>query len=393
MKRKIKKISLSLTVICSMCMLLLVFGYYSIPDSATVSNANPTFFGLYSTSDNAVEASVSGSSYVTDEQYSLFGVVPVKSVSVLHTDRKTLCVGGDVIGLQLFTDGVIVVDVQPFEAENGTASPAQQAGLKKGDIITEVNGIEVSDNYSFSNAVENCGGNEIVLTVTRDDVQQTISVLPQKCKKSGKYRCGTLVRDATLGIGTMTFFDPETGIYGALGHSVSDIDTGELLPIAGGQIVDAYVWNIKKGESGTAGELGGSLEEEVIGSIEKNCQSGVYGILYEEPLCAGEYPVAWATEVKTGPAEIMLSLDGENIESYDIEIDRINADYNAEIKNMVIKITDDELLEKTGGIVQGMSGSPIIQNGMLVGAVTHVLVNDPTKGYAIFIENMLDAAA
>ncbi|MBR2413721.1 MAG: SpoIVB peptidase [Clostridia bacterium] len=396
MRKRIKRISVCLSVCCVAVLGLVLFGYFTLPQAITVSAEIPAI-GMYSpvaSRHAAVSASASATQTANSQQdYALFGVVPVKTVSVTQTDRKYVYAGGDVIGLQMLTDGVIVVDVQSFESVNGEVSPAKDAGLQKGDIITAVNGVQVSDNQSFSSAISDSSGQEIDMTFIRGVQEKHTLVTPQLCKQSGVYRCGAWVRDSTVGIGTMTYYDPSTGIYGALGHCVSDMDTGEMLPIAGGQIVDAYVWNIKKGESGTAGELGGSLEEEVIGSIEKNCQSGVYGILYEAPLCAGEYPVAWETEVKAGPAEIMLSLDGETIESYDIEIERINADYNAEIKNMVVRITDEALLEKTGGIVQGMSGSPIVQNGMLVGAVTHVLVNDPTKGYGIFIENMLDAAA
>ena len=394
MRKCIKRISVCLSVGCVAVLGLVLFGYFTLPQAITVSAEIPAI-GMYSPVESR-NATISASATQTagkQQDYALFGVVPVKTVSVTQTDRKYVYAGGDVIGLQMLTDGVVVVDVQSFESVNGEVSPAKDAGLQKGDIITAVNGVLVSDNQSFSAAISKSDGAEIDMTFLRGSQEKHAFVTPQLCKQSGVYRCGAWVRDSTVGIGTMTYYDPSTGIYGALGHCVSDSDTGEMLPIAGGQIVDAYVWSIKKGESGTAGELGGSLEEEVIGSIEKNCQSGVYGILYEAPLCAGEYPVAWETEVKTGPAEIMLSLDGETIESYDIEIERINADYNAEIKNMVVKITDEALLEKTGGIVQGMSGSPIIQNGMLVGAVTHVLVNDPTKGYGIFIENMLDAAA
>lgn len=393
MRKCMKRISVCISVCCVAVFGLVLFGYFTLPQAITVSAEIPAI-GMYSpVSSHSGAIATAATQADMQQDYALFGVVPVKTVSVTQTDRQYVYAGGDVIGLQMLTDGVIVVDVQSFESVDGDVSPAKDAGLQKGDIIIAVNGEQVSDNLSFSAAISDSNGQEIDMTYLRGTQEKHAIVKPQLCKQSGIYRCGAWVRDSTVGIGTMTYYDPTTGIYGALGHCVSDVDTGELLPIAGGQIVDAYVWNIKKGESGTAGELGGSLEEEVIGSIEKNCQSGIYGLLYEEPLCAGEYPVAWATEVKTGPAEIMLSLDGENIESYDIEIDRINADYNAEIKNMVIKITDEKLLEKTGGIVQGMSGSPIIQDGRLVGAVTHVLVNDPTKGYAIFIENMLNAAA
>ncbi len=393
MRKHIKRISVCISAFCVAVLGMVLFGYFTLPQAITVSAEIPSI-GMYSPVASRSGAVAASANQAADMQqdYALFGVVPVKTVSVTQTDRKYVYAGGDVIGLQMLTDGVIVVDVQSFESVNGEVSPAKDAGLQKGDIIIAVNGVQVSDNQSFSSAISDSSGQEIDMTFIRGTQEKHATVIPQLCKQSGIYRCGAWVRDSTVGIGTMTYYDPSTGIYGALGHCVSDIDTGELLPIAGGQIVDAYVWNIKKGESGTAGELGGSLEEEVIGSIEKNCQSGVYGILYEAPLCAGEYPVAWETEVKAGPAEIMLSLDGETIESYDIEIERINADYNAEIKNMVIRITDEELLEKTGGIVQGMSGSPIIQDGKLVGAVTHVLVNDPTRGYGIFIENMLEAA-
>lgn len=395
MKKRMKRAAIAINSVAVFLMTFLAVGNSILPSDIRVTEDIPVLARVYmpQKEHTSVAVMATGIENVTfDETYALFGTLPVKTVSVTHAPRQTVCVGGDVIGLELLTDGVVVTDMQSFETEDGEVAPAKDAGLEKGDLITHVDGIEIADNESFSAAIEKSGGKNVELTVLRENKELKISVLPRKCKQNEKFRCGAWVRDSTVGIGTMTCYDPVTGIYAALGHCVSDCVTGEELPIAGGRIVGANVWNIKKGERGTAGELGGTLEEDVIGSIEKNTQTGVYGILYEEPLNAGEYPVAWATEVKTGPAQILLSLDGEKIESYEAQISRINIDYNAEIKNMVVEITDEELLEKTGGIVQGMSGSPIIQDGMLVGAVTHVLVNDPTKGYGIFIENVLNAA-
>ena len=258
----------------------------------------------------------------------------------------------------------------------------------KGDTIIAVNGHEVLSAADVSDEIDAVGGGEVVFTVRRGETQIDISLHPVLDVNTGTYRTGLWLRDSAAGIGTMTFYDPETNVFACLGHAVSNADTGLTVPVRKGDVLSASINAIRKGSNGTAGEIAGSLGDTVLGTIAENADLGVYGVLSQTPNAYGLFPVAYSSEVQTGEAEVITSIDNNGPRAYSMVIERIDAGDNGN-KSMIVRITDTALLAATGGIVQGMSGSPVIQDGKLIGAVTHVLVSDPERGYGIAIENML----
>ena len=374
---------------------LTAWGEKTLPDSVTAVNGRMELGGiLFSGGGNAAaEAFNSGSAPCTvDYNVKLLHLFPVKTVRVNVTGRRYVAVGGELVGVKLKTKGLLVGSTEPFENTQGrNVDPAADAGVKKGDILLSVNGAPLTASGDLTGAIEDSGGREIEITVQRGGDTLTLTVTPQKTAATGLYKGGLWVKDSTVGVGTLTFSDPETGKLAALGHGVYDADTASLLTVSEGEICTATVSSVKKGAPGAPGEITGIIGGTKLGSAEKNCDSGVYG---ELNCIEGEpdvYPVATVSEVHTGPAQVICTVaDGEK-QIYDAEIKKLG-DPKDEGKNMVIKITDGTLLSQTGGIVQGMSGSPILQDGMLGGAVTHVFVNDPKSGYAIFAETMLAAA-
>ena len=308
------------------------------------------------------------------------------------SQQRVLIPGGKSLGIAVATEGMVLVGASDL---GSLASPARTAGLKPGDVITAVDGQAVRSAEELLALLE--AGEPAALTVVRNDKEKQFSLTPAADPRDGRARIGAWVRSSTAGVGTLTFIDPETGRFGALGHAISDADTGILMPIADGAIYESEIVRITKGERGAPGELVGDFltDEREIGTVEKNNITGIYGTYSAADLSSLPYPeglpVGRREEVHPGPAEILTTLD-DGVHSYAVEIERVEPDSGSPERSFVIRVTDEELLERTGGIVQGMSGSPIVQNGKLVGAVTHVLVNDPTRGYGIFIENMLEAA-
>ena len=321
----------------------------------------------------------------------LLGIFPVKEVFVNFTGEKILTVCGTPFGVKMFIDGVLVVDFSEIETENGTICPAKSAGLIKGDVIKSIDGTEVFTNEDVSEAIENSGGKTLEVSVLREGNPLSIFITPKMLSDQSGYKAGFWVRDSSAGIGTVTFFDPENLSFGGLGHAVCDADTGKILPFSSGEIVEATITDVHKGIPGDPGELCGAfIGTENLGTVKINNETGLYGTL-EYKIEGIDIPVAPKQEIYEGPAVILSTVDESEAKEYDVVIEKISLSDESMTKNMVIKVTDKELIETTGGIVQGMSGSPIIQDGKLVGAVTHVFVNDPTKGYGIFIENMLEA--
>lgn len=324
---------------------------------------------------------------------SLFGVFPIKTVTVKQVTAPVVVVCGMPFGIKMYTDGVLIVGFSDVDAASGLCNPARIAGLKVGDVVVSVNGQPVSTNNEIRQLIEGSAGDTMTFVVRRDNLRFTVQFRAVKSVNENRFKSGFWVRDSSAGIGTLTFFDPETQVFGGLGHAVCDVDTDEPLPISTGEIVGAEILGVDKGRSGTAGSLSGVVEDQTIGYLTVNSETGVYGELTRFPTSDFHtVPVAMKQQVKTGKAEIVSTVSGDTPQRYDVEILQIRYNDSSPTKNMVIKITDPELLEKTGGIVQGMSGSPLLQNGKLIGAVTHVLVDDPTKGYAIFAENMLETA-
>ena len=330
----------------------------------------------------------------TDETVTvrLFGIFPVAETRVQVREEQRLAVGGTLFGIKLFTEGVMVVGTGAVETASGTVSPAENAGIRKGDIILTVNGATVTSNEDLAQKLRACSGSATVRFRRGDKLCSTV-LIPVRAA-DGSYKGGLWVRDSTAGLGTVTYYDPESGAFGGLGHGIRDSDTNLLMPLSDGQICKVRLNGIVKGRVGSPGELSGSFASDtVFGTLSQNRETGVYGTLSAGFIDTPEIlPVAHKQNVKCGDAVIRCTLDNDEAEEYAIRIDRIDLSAHTQTQNMVITVTDERLLEKTGGIVQGMSGSPIIQDGKLVGAVTHVLVNDPTRGYGIFIENMLETA-
>ena len=328
-------------------------------------------------------------------QLKLFGVIPLKDVDVEVIQDIRLKPAGIPIGIYVKTKGVLVVGIGEFEGENGQKySPARYI-FKTGDYILEINDQEINTKKELINIINHSDGQEMVFKVQRKDAVIEVKAKPEQ-NKNGEYKMGIWVRDNAQGVGTMTYID-ENGSFGALGHGINDIDTSTLMSLSKGTLYHTEIIGITRGGVGAPGELTGFIEyddENIMGDITANTTRGIFGVCTEETALSatGDYlPLGLKQEIEIGPAEILCSL-GEETKTYDVDIVEIHLENNNVNRGIVLEITDPELLAVTGGIVQGMSGSPILQNGKLVGAVTHVLVNDPTKGYGVFIENMLEAA-
>lgn len=321
---------------------------------------------------------------------SLLGVFPLKQVQVETVEEKVVSVGGTPIGLYMETQGVLIVDTGEIIGEDGISREPAENIARSGDYILAVNGSPVTKKKQLIQKIQESQGKPMELLVSREGEEILIALNPVKTEDDS-YKLGIWVRDNTQGIGTMTYVE-DNGKFGALGHGISDTDTGELLDVSGGELYEAEILSIRKGARGIPGELSGYIEyqeEKKLGTIEKNTEMGIYGKLdnWQQPLNL-KAPVAYKQEVKKGPARIMTDL-GDGVQSYEIQITEIYEERADTNQAFEIQVTDPELLAKTGGIVQGMSGSPILQEERLIGAVTHVFVQDSSKGYGIFIENML----
>ncbi len=321
----------------------------------------------------------------------LFDVIPIKKVQVQVANQMMLIPCGTPFGIKMFTNGVVVVGISDIMTDSGYLNPAIQAGLKIGDIITAINGEEVNENEQVSHAIQESDGKLLTLTLKRNNEQLEVSLYPVKSVKDNSYKGGLWVRDSTAGIGTVTFYNPVNGLFGGLGHGICDIDTNSLMPMKNADIVPVTINGIIKGQKGSAGELRGYFSSNrPIGNLYVNSDEGVYGILEASPVMQEALPVAMKQEVREGPAQIRATVEDGEPTYYEVTIESIDFKDTSRVKNLVVCVNDPTLLEKTGGIVQGMSGSPIIQDGKLVGAVTHVFLNDPTRGYGIFAENMIE---
>ena len=327
-----------------------------------------------------------------DVKLKAFGIIPFSTVNVEVVDELHVSVLGTPFGMKLYTDGVLVIDITTVETVSGSISPGEDAGVKKGDYILSADGKQVLTNEELSAAVAASGGNRIKLVIKRGGTQKTVYVSPALSKETNSYRIGLWVRDSSAGIGTLTFYSPATGIVCGLGHGVCDEDTGDLLELKNGEIVSAEIVSVEKGSSGSPGQLKGKFTYGTIGKIDCNSEKGVYSVLKGKLGFSRLTETALKQEVRDGDAQILCTVDGREPQLYSCRIKKRSSAYLSATQNMTVTVTDPELLKLTGGIVQGMSGSPILQNGKLIGAVTHVLIDDPTTGYAIFAENMLKEA-
>lgn len=320
--------------------------------------------------------------------------LPLKQMSVEVEPERILVPGGQSIGVALTTNGVLVVGMSEISGAQG-GSPAYAAGLRPGDLIQTVNSVPVESASQLTQMINQAGGKAVDIRFIRKNQLQLANVTPIMDRLDGQYRLGIWVRDSTAGVGTLSFYDPVKHKYAALGHAITDVDTGTNLTVREGRVLFSDVLDIIKGQKGQPGELRGSFlrDQRVFGNILRNTDYGVSGdaeIPIENPLYPNGLPIGSRANVHTGPATILTTLDGNGIKEYKIEITRVNHQTEAAQKSMTLLVTDPELLARTGGIVQGMSGSPIIQDGHIIGAVTHVYVNDPTQGYGLFIDWMLE---
>lgn len=325
----------------------------------------------------------------------ILGFIPFKEIKITPAESTSVYVSGSTVGIYMETKGVLIIDTGEIISREGTSLEPAKNIVKPGDYIVAFNQQSIKNKQELLKDLSFLDGEPVTLDVIRDGKQIPLSLTPVK-DAAGAYKLGIWVRDNTQGIGTLTYVDGN-GNYGALGHGISDVDTGELLHINKGALYQAEILGIQKGETGSPGELSGLIRYEpgrIIGNIEKNSKNGIYGNLSAGIKNTGlkKLPVAYKQELEIGPASILCCVDGQAKE-YQAEITRIDMNHEDTNKSFVIHVTDERLLELTGGIVQGMSGSPVIQNGKVIGAVTHVFVQDATSGYGIFIENMLEAAA
>ncbi|MBR0490625.1 MAG: SpoIVB peptidase [Clostridia bacterium] len=301
---------------------------------------------------------------------------------------------GNIAGVKLYTSGILVVGMSEIEGvDNKKHKPYENSGIEEGDSIISIDNTKISTTQDLIDTVNASSGKNLAIEYVHNNATATCSITPVQTSNN-EYKLGLWVRDSAAGVGTVTFYDSSTKSFGALGHGITDIDTEELINIESGEFITTQILNIKKGENGYPGRIQGTIDNQTnIGSIYKNTKFGIYGKVSNPSALrldsSKEMEVALREEIKEGPATILCNLDGTSPKEYNIQIERIFRENNYDNKSMKIKVTDENLLNKTGGIIQGMSGSPVIQNGKFVGAVTHVLVNNPKEGYAVFGDIML----
>lgn len=360
-----------------------------------------TIFGIHINSDQeTIEASSNNNESITNDagkktlKVSLFDKLLTKNVDVEVLPKTTVIPIGSVAGVKLYTSGVLVVGMSEIEGiDNKTYKPYENTGIKEGDRITKIDETYITSTNELIDSVNESKGESIKVTYMHGEEIKECSIEPIQTS-SNEYKLGLWVRDSAAGVGTVTFYEPSTKTFGALGHGITDIDTGELINIASGEFITTRILNITKGESGNPGKIQGTIENQKnIGKININSRFGIYGKVENlsslKVDTSREMEVATREEIQLGKAIILCSLDNQTTQEYEIEIEKIYKDNNYDNKSMQVKVTDERLIEKTGGIIQGMSGSPIIQNGKFVGAITHVLVNNPKQGYAVFGDIML----
>ena len=379
----------ALCLLITALLLLLVYGSVTVPDNVFRVEEEPYRRSIYTLTPMTVAAADRQPAQTEyNAMVKLFRVLPVKRAKLTVAKRPQVVPGGDIFGLRLYTSGVIVISMEPVKTAQGSAFPAKDAGLRTGDTILRVNGEPVCSHTQFSALLSDAQGDPLILTVLRGSEQKEVEFRAAYSEIYQRYMAGLWVRDSAAGIGTMTFYLPQSGVYAGLGHAVCDVDTGERMPLYNGDIVSATIHGCKKGTSGQAGELRGSFSGQRRGSLLANADDGVYGMLDTCDPKAQTVPVALPNEVQEGEAQMISTIDATGPQVFTVEIEKlIPRDHQG--RNLIVRITDARLLNETGGIVQGMSGSPLLQGGALVGAVTHVFINDPERGYAIFADTMV----
>lgn len=344
---------------------------------------------------NGVKMSANNENHLVGESFEvdlkIFGVIPFSTVNVEIVDDMYVSVLGNPFGMKIYTDGVLVIEATDIVTSNGSINPALMAGIKVGDYIKTVDGNIVTCNEEVLQLVTESGGKAMTFETVREGKTIFREVTPVLDNESGLYRIGIWVRDSSAGVGTLTFYSPSNDVVCGLGHGICDADTDILLEIKEGELVKADIIDVEKGSAGNPGALKGRISYDTIADISLNCESGVYGIVEQDVSDDSLTEIALKQDVKNGKAQILCTVSGDSPKLYNCEIKK-TGDKDSPTQNLIVTITDNELINVTGGIVQGMSGSPILQDGKLVGALTHVLVSDSLTGYGIYAENMLDTA-
>ncbi|EOR20386.1 MULTISPECIES: SpoIVB peptidase [Clostridium] len=391
---RMKKFKYLVVIITPMLILGLItfFSLSNIPEKIYINEAIPSSDLIVSNNIFMKNTKINKDKL----QIKLLGLIPVKSVSVSKINDLEVYPGGINVGIKLSTKGVLVVGHSEIQSVEGKIeSPAKTSGIELGDVLIKINGEEIQSSKDLSKKVKGLNKSKISVDYLRNGNVESKEIDLEK--ENNEYKLGLWVRDSTAGIGTLTFYDKNTSIFGALGHPITDGDTNKPFTISDGDLLNSSVISVRKGEKGSPGELKGLFvnEKESLAKIQKNTESGIFGeakVDLTNPVFDKPLKVGFRNEIVEGPAQIITTIDENGPKMYDIEIIKILPQEEPGPKSMVIKVTDEKLLETTGGIVQGMSGSPIIQNDKLVGAVTHVLINKPDVGYGIYIEWMLKDA-
>ena len=391
--------------LCAVLVVILGFKIFSVPAKINMTEGNSHCMEIsfpFSISDNKntqpvvsinnsksnveIQSIKSGNTLL---KLNLFGF-PIKNVNVRVYPQKNLCVVGQSVGICIDTKGVLVLGTGAIKNKNNESTEPSRNKLYPGDVIVSANGVEIKSKESLMNVVKK--SDRITVDVLRNEKHIIEDIVPTKAKDDNFNKIGVWVRDSTQGIGTLTYFDKNTKNYGALGHPIVDVDTGKMMTISSGELLKTNVVAIDKGEKDSPGAIIGNTDyDSNLGTITKNNSCGIYGKINNyKDFTSITMPIGYKEEVKKGEASILANIDGKEIKAYKINIDYINKYSSGTSKGLVISVTDTSLLSKTGGIVQGMSGCPIIQNGKIIGAVTHVFVKDSKRGYGIFIENMLE---
>lgn len=365
--------------------------FYTTGETAELQIASMPWVRVSSAQKEVAQAGRAQADTSQNVTLALFGAIPLKTVRAVSVESRNVQVCGCPFGVKMFSDGALVVAFSDQYTRLGTENPAKEAGLKLGDLIVSAGGHAVRSNEELTQAITAANGTPISVVYLRDGVQHTTTLTPVQDAATGAYRAGLWVRDSSAGIGTMTFLDPANGTFAGLGHAISDTDTGADITLLSGEIVPVVVTGCVKGTAGSPGELRGEFSAATAGTVLANDTTGVYG-RYTAATMGQSCLVRQPQEIALGDAEIWTTISGSTPKAYSVRIERVNMTSGDPNRNLLLKVTDPELLAATGGIVQGMSGSPIVQDGCLAGAVTHVLVNDPTRGYGIFATTMLEKA-
>lgn len=397
-------LSIAFAMICTAFILPSIKKANSLPDNMVVTyndienaNKNDTYSSFINLElPENINVATNGELTETTMSVKLLNLFTIKKVNVRLLTDTDVYVGGETVGFNLFSEGVICVGSNAVVTKNGTEEPVKTSGIQDGDAILKIENIEIKNIQDVDRIINlpTFAGKELTITISRSGEEFETKITPVYDLLSQKYKLGLWVRNSASGVGTLTYVKQSDFRFGAVGHPIVDSSLGENFNVESGNIYKCQLMGIKKGEKNNPGEIRSSinLSDDAIGLADTNCKYGVYGNILNKSIVKPDRTATLGgrLSVQLGDAKIYCNLDNEGVKAYNVKIIKANKQNSADDKSMIIKVTDKELLEKTGGIIQGMSGSPIVQNGKVVGAVTHVFLNDPTRGYGVYIDWMID---